>query len=179
MEATDGFFQIRPCKEFNVARGRERILSLRILTEFAQHNNHNPAAIPDSHSNPASTSGSTPRTATTSRNAYDFMRSRRGGQGRDPAVQRWHAAIRLCNFTSEESSSCVSLLFLSSSFLSLHFLFYVSPSSPLTFLRVSLLLLLLLMVMGDGDANDDFCRLEQLERCWIISSERTRYLIRV
>ncbi|KAJ7134704.1 DNA mismatch repair protein MutS [Mycena epipterygia] len=94
MEASGGVFQIRPHKEFVASKGRERLLSLRLLYELPQEDSDLPAS---------SEIGSTSSNSDT-RNAYDFMRRRHETNGGDPAMKRWNASIRLSNFTSVESS---------------------------------------------------------------------------
>ncbi|KAI5896843.1 uncharacterized protein SCHCODRAFT_02725125 [Schizophyllum commune H4-8] len=103
-EASGGHFQIRPHKEFNTAKGRDRLFSLPLLSELpAQYD----------QGAPSSDSGSG---GSCLRNAYDFMRSRRNadGNGGDPTLKRWNASIRLANFASVDSSplciACVGAL---------------------------------------------------------------------
>lgn len=96
-DASDDVFQIRPHKDFIPAKGRDRILSLRLLTIL-------PADDSISAAFSAGSSDSEPR------NAYDFMRRRRDITG-DPTAQRWNAAIRLSNYASiSDSPLCVSRL---------------------------------------------------------------------
>ena len=98
MEVTGGMFQIRPHKDFVPAKGRERLLSLRLLSEL-------PLKDADTDSSSDLASNSEPR------NAYDFM-ARRREIGADPTLKRWNASIRLSNFASVESSPlCVSFIF--------------------------------------------------------------------
>ncbi|KAJ7819398.1 DNA mismatch repair protein MutS [Mycena olivaceomarginata] len=101
MDASGGVFQIRPHKEFVASKGRERLLSLRLLSELPQDNSDLPAS---------SEIGSTPSNSNgTTRNVYDFMRRRHAVTGGDPTTKRWNASIRLSNFTSVESSPlCVA-----------------------------------------------------------------------
>ncbi|KAJ7147040.1 DNA mismatch repair protein MutS [Mycena crocata] len=94
MDASGGVFQIRPHKEFAASKGRERMLSLRLLSELPQEDGDLPAS-----SDFASTSSSSG-----ARNAYDFMRRRQDAVGGDPTMKRWNASIRLSNFTSVDSS---------------------------------------------------------------------------
>ncbi|KAL1682284.1 DNA mismatch repair protein MutS [Schizophyllum commune] len=103
-EASGGHFQIRPHKEFNTAKGRDRLFSLPLLSELpAQYDQDAPSS--DSGSGGSGL-----------RNAYDFMRSRRNadGNGGDPTLKRWNASIRLANFASVDSSplciACVGAL---------------------------------------------------------------------
>jgi len=81
-------FQIRPRKDFTPAKGRERILSLRLLSDLP---------LSETELHPEIDTAPEPR------NAYEFMRRRRGGDG-DPTTKRWNAAIRLSNFASAEAS---------------------------------------------------------------------------
>lgn len=94
MEASGGVFQIRPHKEFAPSKGRERLLSLRLLSHLPQEDSDLPAS---SDIAPTSSNSET-------RNAYDFMRRRHEVIGDDPTARRWNASIRLSNFTSVESS---------------------------------------------------------------------------
>ena len=95
VDASGGTFQVRPHKDFSAARGRDRILSLRLLAELpADVLQDAPSSELDSASEP--------------RNAYEFMR-RRPEVGGDPAMQRWNASIRLANHASLEATPlCVS-----------------------------------------------------------------------
>ncbi|KAI9058149.1 hypothetical protein FKP32DRAFT_1582301 [Trametes sanguinea] len=90
MEGSGGTFQIRPHKEFIALKGRDRLLSLRLLSELVIHQEYD-SNLPDSEL------GFEPR------NAYDFMR-RRKEMGSDPLMQKWNASVRLANFASVESS---------------------------------------------------------------------------
>ncbi|KAJ7505221.1 muts domain V-domain-containing protein [Mycena galericulata] len=94
MDASGGVFQIRPHKEFVASKGRERMLSLRLLSELPQDDGELPAS-----SDIASTSSNSD-----TRNAYDFMRRRHEATGGDPTMKRWNASLRLSNFTSVDSS---------------------------------------------------------------------------
>ncbi|TCD61354.1 MutS protein msh5 [Steccherinum ochraceum] len=87
MDTTGGQFTMRPYKDFIPTRGRDRALSLSLLSELSTD-----TAPDDDHS---SDSGS--------RSAYDFMR-RRKDVNEDPDSQRWNAAIRLANYASVETS---------------------------------------------------------------------------
>ena len=87
MDSTQGQFTLRPHKDFLPTKGRDRALSLQLLSEL-------PVATllddePSSDSEPKS--------------AYDFMRRRQDMNG-DPNSLRWNAAIRLANYASVESS---------------------------------------------------------------------------
>ncbi|KAG1751159.1 DNA mismatch repair protein MutS [Suillus lakei] len=96
-EASGGVFQIRPHKEFSPHRGRDRLLSLRFLSELTTEDTRQCLS---SDSSP----GAEPR------NAYEFMQIRKQAAG-DPAMKRWNAAIRLANYASLESSPlCISCL---------------------------------------------------------------------
>ncbi|KAF7298995.1 MutS 5 [Mycena indigotica] len=99
MDASGGVFQIRPQKEFSPSKGRERILSLRLLSEIPS----------DDSDPPASSDVETLSSTSGGRNAYDFMRRRQAETGGDPVMKRWNAAIRLSNFTTADSSPlCVA-----------------------------------------------------------------------
>ncbi|KAF9783468.1 muts domain V-domain-containing protein [Thelephora terrestris] len=87
-EDSGGFFQIRPQKDFSVRRGRDRLLSLPLLSEF-------PIEGPDRTDEDSRTSASVS-------NAYDFMR--RTDPGGDPSVKRRNASIRMANFASFDQS---------------------------------------------------------------------------
>ncbi|GBE85060.1 hypothetical protein SCP_0702460 [Sparassis crispa] len=90
MGASGGTFQIRPHKDFSTIKGRDRVLSLRLLAELPMDNfDSRITSDPGSVSEP--------------RNAYDFMRSR-GQAGVDPTMQCWNASIRLSNYASLEGS---------------------------------------------------------------------------
>lgn len=90
-EAAGCIMQIRPHKEFFAARGRDRILSLKILAELGGETDH------------ASDVSSAVSSGSGLRNAYDFMQKRAPKTG-DPNINRWNAAIRLANFASVESA---------------------------------------------------------------------------
>lgn len=95
VDASAGVFQIRPHKDFIAAKGRERILSLQLLSVLPM-DDHN-----SSHVSGASLDSE-------SRNAYDFMQRRKDVTG-DPHTQRWNASIRLANYASIDGSPlCVS-----------------------------------------------------------------------
>ncbi|KAF7314371.1 DNA mismatch repair protein 5 [Mycena kentingensis (nom. inval.)] len=98
MDASGGLFQIRPQKEFVPAKGRDRLLSLRLLSELPPDDNELPAS-----SDPG-TSSNTETGTGTRQNAYDFMRRRQAANGGDPVVKRWNASIRLSNFTNADSA---------------------------------------------------------------------------
>ncbi|KAG1765597.1 DNA mismatch repair protein MutD [Suillus placidus] len=96
-EASGGVFQIRPHKEFTPHRGRDRLLSLRFLSELTTE-------VTGLCLSSDSSSGAE------SRNAYEFMQKRKQAAG-DPTMKRWNAAIRLANYASVESSPlCISCL---------------------------------------------------------------------
>jgi DNA mismatch repair protein MSH5 len=88
VEESGGVFQIRPRKDFITAKGRDRILSLSLLSNLPSEENEPHSGID---------------TVSESKNAYEFMRRRRDEVG-DPTTKRWNAAIRLSNFASAESS---------------------------------------------------------------------------
>lgn len=85
-----GTFQVRPHKDFNPMKGRDRLLSLQLLSQL-------PTDELDSNSASDQQSTSEPR------NAYDFMRRRRDVTG-NPISQRWNASVRLANFATVEGS---------------------------------------------------------------------------
>jgi len=90
-------FQIRPHKEFSPHRGRDRLLSLRFLSELS---------VEDIGQSLPSEGSSCPEP----RNAYEFMQERKHSVG-DPTMKRWNAAIRLANYAELESSPlCVVLV---------------------------------------------------------------------
>ncbi|KAI0822038.1 DNA mismatch repair protein MutS [Trametes gibbosa] len=88
MDGSGGTFQVRPHKDFLPLKGRDRLLSLRLLSELpcAQRGEGEPSEE-DSTSEP--------------RNAYEFM-SRRREIGGDPMLHKWNASVRLANFVSVE-----------------------------------------------------------------------------
>ncbi|KAI0352675.1 hypothetical protein OH77DRAFT_1513212 [Trametes cingulata] len=90
VDGSGGMFQVRPHKDFLPHKGRDRLLSLRLLSELP--------LVQDLDGDPSeSENTSEPR------NAYDFMRRRREVGG-DPILQKWNASVRLANFASVESS---------------------------------------------------------------------------
>lgn len=89
MDVTNGVFQIRPHKDFTPSKGRDRLLSLRLLSDLPQGALNLASVSSDVDSN--------------SRNAYDFLRTRRAASG-DPTIKRWNALVRLSNFASVDSS---------------------------------------------------------------------------
>ena len=95
VDASGGTSQVRPHKDFSAIKGRDRILSLRLLSELpADAMQDAPSSESDNASEP--------------RNAYEFMRRRREVGG-DPTMQRWNASIRLANYASLEATPlCVS-----------------------------------------------------------------------
>lgn len=97
VDGSGGTFQIRPHKEFIPLKGRDRLLSLRLLSQLpVSQNEQDTVSELGSVSEP--------------RNAYDFMRRRRE-TGNDPTMQKWNASIRLANFASIENSPlCVRFL---------------------------------------------------------------------
>ncbi|EMD39519.1 hypothetical protein CERSUDRAFT_111843 [Gelatoporia subvermispora B] len=89
MDASGGTFQVRPHKDFSPAKGRDRILSLKLLSELpAEQLEHSSSDI-DSMSE--------------ARSAYNFMRQRRDVIG-DPTAQRWNASVRLANYASIDTA---------------------------------------------------------------------------
>ncbi|KAI0802089.1 muts domain V-domain-containing protein [Irpex lacteus] len=97
MDTTSGMFQVRPFKDFLPAKGRDRVLSLRLLTMLSPETTDNAKfSEASSESEP--------------RNAYDFMSRRRQAAG-DPTTQRWNASIRLANHASiDHSPLCLGSL---------------------------------------------------------------------
>ncbi|KAI6042638.1 DNA mismatch repair protein MutS, partial [Pisolithus marmoratus] len=94
-EAAGTIFQIRPHKEFVPAKGRERLLTLKFLTELEGGVYGSSEASLES-----SESGL--------KGAYNFMQERKQTSG-DPNTKRWNATIRLANFASLESAPlCLS-----------------------------------------------------------------------
>ncbi len=95
MDASGGTFQIRPHKDFIPSKGRDRLLSLRLLSNLMDEDEDY-------------TANSTSSSDYEARNAYDFMRRRRGVNG-DPTTRRWNALIRLANYAVIEGAPlCVS-----------------------------------------------------------------------
>ncbi|KAH9846354.1 muts domain V-domain-containing protein [Lenzites betulinus] len=93
MDGSGGTFQVRPHKDFLPLKGRDRLLSLRLLSELPCMQSNAGEQSEDSMSEP--------------RNAYEFM-SRRREIGGDPLLQKWNASVRLANFASvEESPLCL------------------------------------------------------------------------
>ncbi|KAK7681540.1 hypothetical protein QCA50_015272 [Cerrena zonata] len=89
-DRTGGIFQLRPHKDFLLNKGRDRLLSIRMLSELTSYDVDE--SLPSDQS-----SDSEPR------NAYDFMRRRKKVTG-DPTVQKWNASVRLANYASLETS---------------------------------------------------------------------------
>ena len=89
-DKTGGTFQLRPHKDFLLGKGRDRLLSLRMLSELVTYNAEE-SVLSDPNSDPEP------------RNAYDFMKKRKRVNG-DPTTQRWNASVRLANYASLESS---------------------------------------------------------------------------
>ena len=93
VDTTGATFQIRPYKEFNSLKGRDRLLYLSRLADLPL----------DDHTSLHETSTAVAGDDGLSRNAYDFMRRRQDEIG-DPTMKRWNASIRLSNFASIENS---------------------------------------------------------------------------
>ncbi|KAF8645267.1 hypothetical protein AX16_008091 [Volvariella volvacea WC 439] len=91
LDEVGGHCQIRPHKEFVAAKGRDRLLSLHLLTEL-------PSEEVEEHleSSPTARTG-------VQQNVCNLMRKRRETSG-DPTTMRWNALIRLSNFTAVETS---------------------------------------------------------------------------
>ncbi|KAJ2929754.1 hypothetical protein H1R20_g7313, partial [Candolleomyces eurysporus] len=100
VDSAGGLFQIRPFKEFNAKRGRERLFSLTRLSELpCEFDDMN---MTDDASNSMLDDDDTD---TRSRNAYEFMQKRQAARGiGDPNVQRWNAVTRLANFANADGS---------------------------------------------------------------------------
>ncbi|KAG8944499.1 MutS protein msh5 [Tulasnella sp. 424] len=84
MDETASRFQVRPHKEFSPNQGKEKLLSLRVISEIEDYESmeQNPLA-----------------------NAYDFMRSR---NAKDPYIKKWAASIRTSNFATMTAPLCMS-----------------------------------------------------------------------
>lgn len=101
-DSADVKFQIRPKREYNTAKGYERLLTLRLFASLSENGTNDHSSEPDFDS--SRTGSEEPR------NAYEFMRRR--PQVTDPVLERWNAKIRLANFSSVDTSPiCVILLF--------------------------------------------------------------------
>ncbi|KAI0789758.1 DNA mismatch repair protein MutS [Abortiporus biennis] len=87
MDASNGVFQIRPHKDFMPSKGRDRVLSLRLLAELPHYEEDQ-----SSNSDPSEP-----------RNAYEFMNKRREVNG-DPTQTRWQASIRLANYAAVDGA---------------------------------------------------------------------------
>ncbi|KAG8888308.1 MutS protein msh5 [Tulasnella sp. 332] len=90
-------FSVRPHREFVSERGKDRLLSLRILNHFDLQ------ADPDYLETASIHTGAVPV-----HNAYDFMRKRQEAQGGDPALKLWKASIRAHNFGAFNAPLCLS-----------------------------------------------------------------------
>jgi len=90
VEESGGMFQIRPHKDFTPATGRDRLLSLRLLSDLAL-NETDPQPLADVGG------------GSEVKNAYNYMNRRREIRG-DPTMKRRNASIRLSNFASAEST---------------------------------------------------------------------------
>ncbi|KAF9267356.1 hypothetical protein L218DRAFT_970816 [Marasmius fiardii PR-910] len=91
MDASNGIFQIRPQKEFTTSKGRDRLLSLRLLSDLPQDDC-------TFHSSSDVDSG-----VVETRDAYDY-KGKRSENVQDPMTKRWNASIRLANSVSVETS---------------------------------------------------------------------------
>lgn len=95
MDVAGGVFQIRPHKDFVPSKGRERLVSLNLLSSLPQGEPAH-SDIASNMSNP--------------KNAYDFMTRQKDISG-DPTTRRWNALIRLSNFSSVDNSPlCASFI---------------------------------------------------------------------
>ena len=91
VEISGGKLQIRPHKDFQPTKGRDRLLSLKFLLDLLPGS----AISTETNSEP--------------RNANDFIQNRTDNGG-DPTTKRWNASIRMSNFASSDSSPlCVSI----------------------------------------------------------------------
>jgi len=96
VEVSGGTLQIRPHKDFVPVKGRDRVFSLRLLSDLPVDEE---TFLPEVESNVAP------------RNAYDFMKNRVDA-GEDPTTKRWNASIRLENFACVDSAPlCVCAVF--------------------------------------------------------------------
>lgn len=96
MDVSGGSFQICRHRDFVPAKGRDRLLSLRLLSELPSEDAETVTSDLSSNTQP--------------KNAYDFM-SRQRDIGADPTLRRWNASIRISNFASIESSPlCASIV---------------------------------------------------------------------
>lgn len=93
VEGIDGQFQVRPWKEFTVARGVIRLQTLPLLA----------GALPNDDEEEELENPEEPR------NAYDFLQRRRP-QVAHPSLIHWGAGVRLGNFAVDANKSplCVS-----------------------------------------------------------------------
>lgn len=99
MDERDGFFQIRPHKDFSPHKGRDRLLSLQLLGDL-------PADPELASEHPV-----TENVMNAPTNAYQYMQRQRQENG-DPHMKRWNAAIRLCNYAAIENTPlCVSTFY--------------------------------------------------------------------
>ncbi|KAF9019023.1 hypothetical protein BDZ89DRAFT_1103526 [Hymenopellis radicata] len=97
-DASGSVFQIRPYKDFVPGKGRDRLMSLQLLSDLP----------PGETADPSSERSSSPSNSH-SRNAYEFMSRRRQRGTGDPTAKRWNAAIRLSNFASIDAAPlCLS-----------------------------------------------------------------------
>ena len=112
VDATGGVSQIRPFKEFNAKRGKERLYSLSRLSELPFYDGDmDQDVVMDSYDGRNRNSNSDGDGSGVLSNAYDFMRRRRAEDPNvDPTTQRWNALTRLANFANAEGAPlCVSL----------------------------------------------------------------------
>lgn len=98
VETTQILFQIRPWKEFLPQKGKDRILSLSLLSDL----------IPSTDIRMEEGSSHSGSSDIHARNAHDFMMSRRR-DAEDPTTRRWKAEVRAANYTPLDSAPlCVS-----------------------------------------------------------------------
>lgn len=117
MDASGGVFQVRPHKEFNPARGRDRIFSLQLFSEMPSFDFTTPAENDEPRNGGSSSSSGPPRNA--ARSAQDGAGSVGGNRWIDPSVRTWSSHVRINNYTAIETSPlCVRDLFVHPGFLS-------------------------------------------------------------
>jgi DNA mismatch repair protein MSH5 len=86
---------VRLAKDFAAAKGRDRLLSLKLFANLSQLEEDG-ANNAEEHMPPT--------------NAYDFMRGRHVSRRTDPTLLRWQAIIRLGGYTAVEYIPiCVSM----------------------------------------------------------------------
>jgi DNA mismatch repair protein MSH5 len=93
-EENGSVFRVRLAKDFVAAKGRERLLSLKLFS-----------ALPvDDFETTTENDVDAPS------NAHGFMKQQRQSKGLDPAYSRWQTIIRLGSYTAVDTLPiCVSL----------------------------------------------------------------------